>query len=283
MKKIDFLSIEKLRNDEAFGLLQRVLNLGTAILTQEVDVPILAAYKAAVDEFDAALKQDVKFKDTKTVDLADALVDEIYRGFRLYIRGMQLHPDMAKRAEADSVLAIIDKYGDVVNLPYNQQYGALHNSMQELTALPAEMQTSLGLTPWLEGLTLAIAKFQSAREALTAEKGAYQAGLSKETRIAAEKAYRTFVKSVNVFAAAFGEANYATFIDQVNSMIADAKAVLKSRATRAENQKNEENGTGTEDSEGTEGSESTEDTGTSTGTEGTEGTGSTEGTEGTEA
>lgn len=258
MKSIENFTIERLRNDEAFGLLQRIQNLGTALLTQEVDAPILAAFKTAVDEFDAALKQDVKFKDTKAVEQADALVDEIYRGLKLFARGMQLHPDMAKRAEAEDVMFIIDKYGDLIDLPYNQQYGALHNSMQELTALPAELQTSLGLAPWLEGLTLAIAKFQSAREAQTSAKGDYQVGLVKESRTEAEKAYRTFVRSINAFAIAFGEANYTTFINQVNAMIADAKALLKGRVTRNEEEEEDESTEGSESTEGTGSTESTE-------------------------
>lgn len=259
MKSIEGLAIERLRNDEAFGLLQRIQNLGTALLTQEVDAPILAAYKAAVDNFDAALKQDVKFKDTKAVEAADALVDEIYRGLKLFARGMQLHPDMAKRAEAEDVMFIIDKYGDLIDLPYNQQYGALHNSMQELIALPAELQTSLGLAPWLEGLTLAIAKFQSAREAQTSAKGDYQVGLVKESRIEAEKAYRTFVRSINAFAIAFGEANYTTFINQVNAMIADAKALLKGRVTRNEEEEEDVDKGNTEGTGSTESTEGTEE------------------------
>ena len=44
----------------------------------------------------------------------------------------------------------------------------------------------------------------------------------------------------NAFAIAFGEANYAEFINQVNVMIADIQGELKARKTRAENAKKKE-------------------------------------------
>lgn len=74
----------------------------------------------------------------------------------------------------------------------------------------------------------------------TAEHSQYQVGLVKDTRTAADAAYKQFVASVNAFAIAFGEANYAAFINQMNVMIADIQAELKARKTRAENAKEED-------------------------------------------
>lgn len=260
MKKIDSMSFSRLRNDEVFGLFQRVLSLGQVLLTQEMDAAILALYKKAVDDFDASLKQDIKLKETEIMEAADKYVDEVYRGLKHHIRAQMLHPDLEKRKEAKTVMNILDKYGFLIRLPYNQQYGALHNSIQELTALSTEMQTSLSLGPWLEGLALAFAKFTSAREAQTKEKATYQVRLVKECRIAAEQAHRNFIHAVNTFAITFGEEKYASFIDQVNIMIADAKIALKQRITRAENEK-EENEENVVDTDNTENSGTTDNTG----------------------
>lgn len=254
MKEIKSMSFNRLRNEELFGLLQRVLNLGQALLTQEVDATILAAYKAAVDSYDDALNQNIKFKDTEALESADKFVDELYRGLKHHARSLLLHPNSETRKNGKTVMNSIEKFGDVIRLPYNQQYGVLHNLMEELTAIPAETQTSLGLGPWLEGMTLAIAKFQSAREAQTVEKATYQVRLVKETRIAAERAHRTFIRAVNTFAVTFGEEGYASFIDQVNTMLADVKALLKGRTTRAENDK-EDNAETPNDSVNTEDTE----------------------------
>lgn len=187
--------------------------------------------------FDAALKQAAKNSQTEAVAAADEVVDRLYTGLTLYLRSLTYHPVEATRIAAEGVLVIIDKYGKLTGLPYNQQYGALLNSIQELTALTEETFTLLHLADWLAELSSAIARFQNARDMQTVEQSNYQVGLVKDTRTAADAAYKQFVASINAFAIAFGETNYATFINQMNVMIADVQAELKARKTRAENAK----------------------------------------------
>ena len=237
MVQIKSLDISRLRNDEDFGYQTRVVNLAVAMLSQDVDKPVVDAYKAALTAFDAALKQAAKNSQTEAVAAADEVVDRLYTGLTLYLRSLTYHPVEATRIAAEGVLVIIDKYGKLTGLPYNQQYGALLNSMQELTALTEEPFTLLHLADWLAELSSAIARFQNARDMQTVEQSNYQVGLVKDTRTAADAAYKQFVASINAFAIAFGETNYATFINQMNVMIADVQAELKARKTRAENAK----------------------------------------------
>lgn len=237
MVQIKSLDISRLRNDEDFGYQTRVVNLAVAMLSQDVDKPVVDAYKAALTAFDAALKQAAKNSQTEAVAAADEVVDRLYTGLTLYLRSLTYHPVEATRIAAEGVLVIIDKYGKLTGLPYNQQYGVLLNSMQELTALTEETFTLLHLADWLAELSSAIARFQNARDMQTVEQSNYQVGLVKDTRTAADAAYKQFVASINAFAIAFGETNYATFINQMNVMIADVQAELKARKTRAENAK----------------------------------------------
>lgn len=240
MVQIKSLDISRLRNDEDFGYQTRVVNLAVAMLSQDVDKPVVDAYKAALNVFDAALKQAAKNSQTEAVAAADEVVDRLYTGLTLYLRSLTYHPTENIRTTAEGVLAIIDKYGKLTTLPYNQQYGALQNSMQELNALDGETLAVLVLDDWLAGLATAVAQFQVARDSQTAEQSHYQVGLVKDSRTAADAAYKQFVASVNAFAIAFGEANYADFINQVNVMIADIQGELKARKTRAENAKEED-------------------------------------------
>ena len=62
----------------------------------------------------------------------------------------------------------------------------------------------------------------------------------KETRTAAEAAYRSLVDTVNALAMINGDANYATFIDHVNAVIDRQKAILRTRATNNAKKKEEE-------------------------------------------
>lgn len=240
MLQINSVKISHLRNDEDFGFQTRVLNLAVAMLAQDVDKPVVAAFKTAVTAFDDALKQAVKNSQTAAVAAADEAVDSLYTGLTLYLRSLTYHPSEEIRTTAEGVLAIIDKYGKLTGLPYNQQYGALQNSMQELNALDGETLAVLVLDDWLAGLATAVAQFQIVRDSQTAEQSHYQVGLVKDSRNAADAAYKQFVASINAFAIAFGEANYAEFINQVNVMIADIQGELKARKTRAENAKKKE-------------------------------------------
>lgn len=239
MLQIKNLDVHNLRNDEDFGFQSRVYNLGEALLTQEVDKPVLAAYKAALDAFDAALKQSQKNSQTDAVEAADKEVDHLYTGMTLYLRSLTYHPIETIRTAAEEVLDIIDKYGSLTSLPYNQQYGALHNSMQELAKLSDETMTTLHLADWLAAISSATAHFDFVRSNQIAEQSLYQTGLVKDMRAAADAAYKHFVASVNAFVIAFGEDNYAAFINQVNVMITDAQAELKARKTRAKKEKEE--------------------------------------------
>ncbi len=77
----------------------------------------------------------------------------------------------------------------------------------------------------------------AARTACTAARTAAAAGrevgIVKEKRIIADEAFRTLCTRVNALVLVNGEAPYGEFIDRVNVIIAQAKAVLASRETRA--------------------------------------------------
>lgn len=63
-------------------------------------------------------------------------------------------------------------------------------------------------------------------------------GIVKQTRTAADAAFRTLVERVNALALINGDADYAPFIDHVNVIIDQAEATLAGRSTRAEKKRN---------------------------------------------
>lgn len=240
MAQIDLFRIHDLRDEEDYGYQCRVHNLGLALLTADVDTAALAALKVGIDGLDAALKQSQKNKYTEAVAEADDKVDHLYTGLTLHVRAQTYHPVAAVSQAAEETIEIIDKYGVLADLPYNQQYGTLKNSLQELTALPAETGEALGLNEWIAAITKAMAQFEIARDQQTVEQSKYQVGMVKQMRTAADNAYRQFVSTINAYTIAFGEENYTDFIGQMNVMIADIKAELKARKTRAQKKKEEE-------------------------------------------
>ena len=58
-------------------------------------------------------------------------------------------------------------------------------------------------------------------------------GIVKETRTAADAAYRSLVDTVNALAMIEGDGEYATFIEHVNAVVERQKTISKARVTRA--------------------------------------------------
>ena len=239
MEKISILRTSAFRRDEALGYFQRVLDLATATLSNERDAVVLALYRSSVEEYRTALQQDFFREETEAMNQANRTVHRQFRGMKHLIQGMLLHPDTKIQKEAQDVMNIIKKYSDISNGSMDHRYGILDTMMDELSMVSAEVQADLGIDTWLEGLTLAIAKYKVARDVQRNERVEYQTGLVKSCREALEQDYRKLINSVNAYAITFGEEDYVSFIEHINAMIKVEKAVLKSRTTRSEAKKEE--------------------------------------------
>lgn len=239
MEKISILRTSAFRRDEALGYFQRVLDLATATLSNERDAVVLALYRSSVEEYRTALQQDFFREETEAMNQANRTVHRQFRGMKHLIQGMLLHPDTKIQKEAQDVMNIIKKYSDISNGSMDHRYGILDTMMDELSMVSAEVQADLGIDTWLEGLTLAIAKYKVARDVQRNERVEYQTGLVKNCRNVLEENYRKLINSVNAYAITFGEEDYVSFIEHINAMIKVEKAVLKSRTTRSEAKKEE--------------------------------------------
>ena len=153
---------------------------------------------------------------------------------------MCAYPDADLRAIAEQCKAVFDKYGDPTRLAQTEESGVLHNLLQDLEALDAGKRTALAFDVWMNDLKTKENAFLAAAAERTKADAARQVGIVKETRTAAEAAYRSLVDTVNALAIINGDAAYATFIDHVNAMIDRQKAISKARVTRAKNEDEEQ-------------------------------------------
>jgi hypothetical protein len=215
------------------------LDLATATLSNERNAVVLALYRSSVEEYRTALQQDFFREETEAMNQANRTVHRQFRGMKRLIQGMLLHPDTKIQREAQEVMNLIKKYSDISKGSMDHRYGVLDTMMNELSTVTSEVQEDLGIATWLEGLTLAIAKYKVARDIQRNERVEYQTGLVKNCRTALEENYRKLTNSVNAYAITFGEEEYTSFIEHINAMIKVEKAVLKSRATRSEAKKEE--------------------------------------------
>ena len=233
MKKIKNFGLTSLRVEECFGYLKQILAETANLPSEETpaaQTSAVNAFDTAFDAFDTALKASAVNPATVTATAADDARDAAWRGANNYAAAMCAHPDADLRAIAEQCKAVFDKYGDPTKLAQTEESGILHNLLQDLNALPI---AEIDFTAWVEELQYREEQFLAAAAARTEADAARQVGIVKETRTAAEAAYRSLVDTVNALAMINGDTAYATFIDHVNAMIERQKAISKARSTRA--------------------------------------------------
>ena len=236
MKKITTISLTSLRVEEDFGFLKLVL-AETANLSEEeipsVQTAAVTAFETAFNAFDTALKASATNPATASATDADVERDQSWRGINAYVKAMCSHPTDDVASAATEAKSLFDKYGDPTSLAQTEESGVLHNLLQDLEAFDSAKRTSLALDVWIADLKAKEEAFLAAAAARTEADAARQVGIVKETRTAAEAAYRSLVDTVNALAMINGDADYATFIEHVNAVIERQKAISKARSTRA--------------------------------------------------
>lgn len=258
MKQVLDSNVARLRYEELFGLLKKVLNSGRAMLPEEAK-SILDAFELAVNNYDAKLELSRKNSFTEKQTLADEEFDAVYTHAFEYARVMPYFPVPAGAEAGAKILAIFEKYGKITVLGFTEEYAKGHNLLQDIEALGEAALTAANFTPWLDNLKLKHAQFSVLRESKQAEDTATITGAAKEARKAAEEAYRTFIQKINAMCVVMGEEHYGAFIDQVNTYVEEMKTILKARTTRNANAKAKEESAESGGQESTDnGQESTE-------------------------
>ncbi|MGM9796226.1 MAG: DUF6261 family protein [Parabacteroides sp.] len=257
MEQISNLSLGRLRNEEAFGFFKLVTDLLSYLLTDpepenpdvvsvEGGVSALSAsgepinamlvtpinnFEAAYQAFDVALESSSK--DSQQVSSLEELRDKLWRSNNAYLKAMTAHPNPELAAIAERLKAEFDKYGDVTNLPVVQESGALHNLIQDILAIPALDRGKIHYEEWFNALETAENNYLAAVASRTDVRAEKEVGSVKRTRSEAEAAYTHLVDVVNLLAKVEGDTAYLPFINRMNVLIAEQRATLKARQTRA--------------------------------------------------
>ena len=257
MEQIYVFNPIRLRNEEAFGFFKLVISLlphllkeaepvnpdvvsvegGVSALSGSGEV-INAMLEAPINAFETAVRAFDETLENSTADSAEAkayeeLRDRLWRSNNAYLKAMTAHPNPELAAIAERLKAEFDKYGDVTNLPVVQESGALHNLIQDIQAIPAQDRSKIHYEEWFNALDTAENSYLVAVAARTDVRSEKEVGAVKRTRIEAEAAYTHLVEVVNLLAKVEGDTAYLPFINRMNVLIAEQKATLKARQTRA--------------------------------------------------
>ena len=242
MKKIKTISLTSLRVEEDFGFQKLVLAETENLPSEETpsaQTAVVTAFATAFNAFDTALKASATNPATASATDADVERDQSWRAANAYVKAMCSHPTADIANAASEAKSLFDKYGDPTSLAQTEESGILHNLLQDLEAFDSAKRTSLNLDVWITDLQAKEDAFLAAAAERTEADAARQVGIVKETRTAADAAYRSLVDTVNALALLNGDAEYGTFIDHVNAVIDRQKAILKARQTNNAKKKEE--------------------------------------------
>lgn len=182
-----------------------------------------------------ALKISQKSLLTDEIAKADADRDALYAGYKKAVEGFMAIP-IADMAQAAVKLAQhIKDYRISTTDQLDKETGLQVNFTADLEGKFSAQVEKLGLTAFVTNLKEANERVRTLSLQRTNERMTMQVGALKSARIASDNAYRDLVKMVNALALVLGEADYAPFIDYVNTEIVHYKReVLNSKAANTQ-------------------------------------------------
>ena len=153
---------------------------------------------------------------------------------------MHVHPNEQVVSAAKEAKHLFDKYENPAKISNLEADGILHNLLKDLWAIDKDKRAALSLDIWLNDLEKKNNAYHTAveqqREAISTKKK----GIVKQTRLAAEYAYRQLVNTINATILIDPLTDYSNFINYVNALINDQKSILKTRQTKLRNKEEKE-------------------------------------------
>lgn len=233
MKEISDINIQRMNNGAHFTFVSNILARAEAdAAVKEKASELVSNFKAAVTAEDEALKISQKSLLTDDIAKADNDRDALYAGYKKAVEGFLAMPvtDMAQAAKVLSQHIKDYKINTAGQL--DKETGLLVNFITDLEGKFSAQVTTLGLTAFVTNLKEANERVRTLTLQRTNEKMGITVGALKTARTANDDAYRALVKMVNALALVFGEKDYTSFIDYVNTEITHYKReVLNLKST----------------------------------------------------
>lgn len=224
MKEIGEIYLGRMNNGAHYLFVSHILQRAEAdSKVKERAAAQVSALKAAVADENANLKLSQKSLLTDDITAADNERDALYSGYKKAVQGF-LNMPVTDIAQAAKVLnQHIKDYAIDPQMQLDKESGMLVNFIEDLEGKYAEQVTALSLTPFVTNLKAANERVIELTAQRTEERMTVNVGAAKASRRVSDEAYRMLVKMVNALAMVEGEAEYADFIDYVNTEIVHFK------------------------------------------------------------
>lgn len=235
MKQIQNLYLENLPKGAHYSFNQSVVKRiknDSVLCAKPQLIPLIAKYESAflVEEEKFKLSQKSEFTDS--LNLLDDMRDNAYRGIKQIVGGYAKVPDAEIQQAAKALNQLITDYRINVDVQRDQESGLLSNFIADLDGKCAPHVLTLGMGKAVQVLKEANNQYIDVRESRTEERMHKEKKALETACAATDTAYRALIAMVNALALVEGEADYADFIDYMNSLINEYKTEVLNHPTK---------------------------------------------------
>jgi len=235
MNKIESFSLHNLHNNEHFQFMTDLDKLIILYLAAELGIDSLyTAFKSALTAEDTAIRIELGSIKSKTIEQLDKLRDRILTAITLRIKSALLSPFDDEIESSEVLMRVIDLYGDVRNISYNEESAAITNLVNNMqTRTNITHATKVGITTWVAELKRVNEQFMVIFNERNTELSVRDSGDVRSARKQLDPIYEQLVEKINAtIVLETAKPVVASFVGEHNQKIEYYRTTLAARSGR---------------------------------------------------
>ena len=211
-----------LNNGAHFQFIKNVsdrLATDTKIKENAVGQAVIKALTEALTTEDKCLVLSQKSLLTDEIAHADKERDTLFTGYRTAVKGFLNMPIAALAKNARELWQHLADYAIDPQMQLERETGLITNLCTDLVGKYATQVQALGLKPYVDALKTANERVETLLVQRTTDNSTKVVGALRTAREASDNAIRNLTKVVNALAILGNPADYAAFIDFMNTLI----------------------------------------------------------------
>ena len=220
--EIVLTDLSRLNNGAHFQFIKNVsdrLATDTKIKENAVGQAVIKALTEALATEDKYLVLSQKSLLTDEIAAADKERDTLFNGYRTAVKGFLNMPVAALAKNAHELWQHLADYAIDPQMQLERETGLITNLCTDLVGKYATQVQALGLKPYVDALKTANERVETLLVQRTADNSTKVIGALAAARRTSDEAIRNLIKVVNALAILGKPADYAAFIDFMNTLI----------------------------------------------------------------
>lgn len=220
--EIVLTDLSRLNNGAHFQFIKNVsdrLATDTKIKENAVGQAVIKALTEALTTEDKYLVLSQKSLLTDEIAHADKERDTLFTGYRTAVKGFLNMPIAALAKNARELWQHLADYAIDPQMQLERETGLISNLCTDLIGKYATQVQALGLKPYVDALKTANERVETLLVQRTTDNSTKVVGALRTAREASDNAIRNLTKVVNALAILGNPADYAAFIDFMNTLI----------------------------------------------------------------